>query len=355
MSERVTTDEEGDRTPMMKIGDATDGRPPEKTRRRLLTRGKRWFLLSANRWFVTGVLFVGMFLAVALVGMYGPVSVQSYLTVGPSPGSMLIELLKTIVSVVVIVLSINQLVLSPGLGPVGDQRTRFEDSMDLRKRVEKQTGERVSPSSPAAFLHAIVASLVEQAHQVRDVAEQSGNDAFAAEADEFVTEVVDEAAVVRNQLRDDRFGRFEVVPNSLRFAISEKARDLRLLQEKYESELTDDEVETLETMGELLELFTVSREYLKTVYIRAEYINLSEALLYVGVPALVFTYCAVLIYTPSAFPGATFGVEHLLLFVSLAVAVSLTPFALLVTYIFRLAAMSRSTLFIGPFAARADD
>lgn len=355
MSERPPGSERGERKPMMKIDDATYGRPPKKRWKRTLARTKRWFLLEVNRWVMTALLLVGVFLCIVLVGSYGPVSVQSFLTEGVSPGAVLVELLKTIVSVVVIVLSINQLVLSPGLGPVDDQETRFQDSIQLRARMERLTGTKVSPSSPAEFLRIVVTALVLQARHLRDVTEDSPNGELRTETAEFVSEVLNEATPVQSELDGSRFGTFDVIPSVLRFSISEKFHDIRAVRQKHEATFSDEETEAFEEMDELLELFTVSREYLKTVYIRAEYVNLSEGLLFIGLPSLVLTYCATQIYAPSVFPGETLGFENLLLFVSLAVSVSLAPLALLVAYVFRLAAMSRSTLFVGPFTVQSGD
>lgn len=105
-------------------------------------------------------------------------------------------------------------------------------------------------------------------------------------------------------------------------------------------------------METLLKLFTVAREYLKTILIRSEYIGLSEALLYTGLPSIVITYSSAQLYEPTIFPGQLFGIDRQLLFVSGAVTVALMPLVVLIAYVFRLAALSRSTLFIGPFAAK---
>ena len=117
--------------------------------------------------------------------------------------------------------------------------------------------------------------------------------------------------------------------------------------------VTETEAELFDELEQGLELFTVAREYFKTAYIRSDYIELSQALLYAGLPCIVLTYYAAQTYTPDVFPGQTFGVEHRLLFVSAAVTVALVPFVLLLSYVFRLSLLSRSTVFIGPFAARS--
>lgn len=338
--------------PIRKIDDATYGPLSENRAKRRLLRVKRWFFLDANRNVVAGVLLGGSFVAILLVGAFGPVPARTFLTTGVSPGSILVELLKSIVSVVVIVLSINQLVLSPGLGPVGDQRDRFEQSMELRRQMEDHTERKVSPSSPARFLGILLDAIADQAEQMTENTTQSGDTTIQERINEFADEVVGEARTVSRLLSSSQFGRFDVISAALRFAISEKVRSLREIEQATDESTPEPLLDAFDEMNELLELFTIAREYLKTVYIREEYVSLSEGLLYTGLPAILVTYSAAQIYTPNVFPGQVFGIKYRLLFVTGAVVISLAPLVLLISYVFRLAALSRSTLFVGPFDAR---
>jgi len=343
---------DGTSEPIRKVDDAAYGTPPQHPARRRLLRLKRWVLLDANRNAVAGAMLATSFAMIVLVGSYGPVPAQSFLGAGVSPGIILVELLKTIVSVVVIVLSINQLVLSPGLGPVGEQRERYEQSIDLRRQVEAQTGTRVSPESPGLFLAVILDAIAEQARDIEEIVSHVDESAVRAQTEEFTSSVIGEATTVSPLISSGRFGRFEVISAALRFAISEKVRSLRDIQRAHDGSLPDPVAEAIDEMSDLLELFTIAREYLKTVYIREEYISLSEGLLYTGLPSIILTYLAAQLYMPTVFPGEVLGIELQLLFVGGAVTIALTPFALLISYVFRLAAMSRSTLFVGPFDAR---
>lgn len=338
---------------MRKIGDATYGKPPAGRLRRRLYRGKRWFLLDAGRWVVSAILLVATFAVIVLVGTLGPVPVESFLTAGIAPGAVFVELLKMIVSVVVIVLSINQLVLSPGLGPVGEQRDRYEGAMELRSEVEAHTGVRTSPTAPAHFLEVLLEAIEDQARSIRALAVEAPDDAFRDEVTSYADAVLEETEQVERAVANTRYGEFGPVSATLRFALSEKVRTLRDLRALHGDRLSAEEAAAFDEMDDRLELFAVAREYLKTVYIRSEYIDLSQGLLYIGLPTVVLTYLAAQVYEPTIFPGTTAGIDTQLLFVSGAVTVALAPFALLVSYVFRLAALSRSTLFVGPFAARS--
>ncbi|MFC7081671.1 hypothetical protein [Halorussus caseinilyticus] len=326
--------------------------PDRGALRRALFDFKRWFLIDANRWFVVGLLAGATFVLTVVVGTFGPVSVQRFLSEGVSPGTTLVELLKTIVSVVTIVLSINQLVLSPELGPVSDQRGRLEDTMELRRRSEGLLDDTVSPLSPGQYLDDLVSALRDRATDLR--ADVTGGPELESEVDDFAENLAADAESVNEELADAKFGDFEAVAAVMDFDTSGKIRHLRRIRKEYADQLDDDEREALVETVNALELFVIARSYLKTTYIRTEFINFSRALLYVGLPSLLLAFWAAQTYDPGVFPGQTLGVENRLWFVSGAATVSLVPFVTLISYISRLATVSQSTLFIGPFVAGSE-
>ena len=320
--------------------------------RRVLFDFKRWFLLDANRWYVVGLLAGATFALTVLVGTFGPVPVQKFLSQGVSPGTALVELMKTVVSVVTIVLAINQLVLSPELGPVSDQRSRLEDTTKLRRQSEGLLDDTVSPLAPGQYLDDLVSALRERALELAETV--GGSPELASEVEAFTRNFTDDADQVNEELADAKFGDFEAVAAVMDFDTSKKMQHLRLIRKEYSEQLDDEETETLAEMVNALELFITARGYLKTTYIRTEFINFSRALLYVGLPALLLAFYTALTYDPGVFSGTTFGVENRLWFVSAAVTVTLLPFMTLISYISRLATVSQSTLFIGPFVAGSD-
>lgn len=313
---------------------------------------KRWVLLDADRWTVVGLLAGTTFLLTVIVGTFGPVSTHRFLTRGISPATALVELLKTIVSVVTIVLSVNQLVLSPELGPVSDQRERLEDTMELREQSEELLAETVSPLSPGQFLDDLMSALRRRAVELGETVD--GNPELQDDVTDFVNDVLEDVAGVNEELAEATFGNFEAVPAVMDFDTSGKLRDVRRIQRTYDDRLTDEETDALSDMVDAIELFATARAYFKTTYIRTEFINFSRALLYLGFPSLLLTYFAAQIYDSGVFPGVTLGIENQLLFVAGAVTVSLIPVMTLVSYISRLATVSQSTLFIGPFVAGSE-
>lgn len=313
---------------------------------------KLWFLLTASRWRIAGLLLAVTFAIIVLVGAFGPVSVRQFLSVGVSPGSVLVELLKAIITVVTIVLTINSLVLSPNLGPVSDQREILEDAMSLRTETEDVLDSAVTPLSPREFLRELVSAVGARARTLPTPEGSHGNDEEVRnELEQYSETVAADADRVAAALDGAKFGKFEVIPVIMGFDTSGKIRTARRIRREYSETLSEEDQRALEDMVDVLELFVTARAYLKTIYIRAEFINFSRALLYLGFPTIVLTFLATQLYGDNAFPGTTFGVANQLWFVSASVTVSLVPFVLLTAYSSRLVTLSQSTLFLAPFVA----
>jgi len=113
--------------------------------------------------------------------------------------------------------------------------------------------------------------------------------------------------------------------------------------------------EALDGLVDVLVFFGAAREHIKTLYFQWELVNLSRAMLYAGIPALVVVSSMVLYYDARTAPGATLGISNDVLVVSLAVAVATAPFLLLLSFILRIATVAKRTLAIGPFVLRSTD
>nr|MCH7662101.1 hypothetical protein [Euryarchaeota archaeon] len=98
-----------------------------------------------------------------------------------------------------------------------------------------------------------------------------------------------------------------------------------------------------------------AREHFKTLYFQWELINLSRAILYAAVPALVVVAGMLMYVDVDAVSGATMGVDNLVLLTSGAFTISLIPFVILLTYILRIATVAQRTLAMGPFILRESE
>ncbi len=333
------------------------GDQPSDTMRERVPESSRkfWLLLNANRWLVAGGIVAGVFVTLVLVGTLHPTSVRTLLDGGDPMETLFQGLLTAIITGVTLVLTLSQLVLSQEQGPVGDQRERMEGAMAFRSDVEDVIEEPVSPAQPSAFLRSLVKLTKQRANAVDDavaaIDDADLNDRVAG----FVEDVERNAAAVEQSLDGAQFGTFNVVFAALNYNYSWKIYAARRLRAEHADSLDDDARAAFDDLVEALELFGPAREHFKTLYFQWELINLSRTILYASIPALAAAVMGIVYLEPALFPGTLLGVETVLLVVCAGVAISLLPFAFLLSYILRIVTVTKRTLSIGPFILRETD
>jgi hypothetical protein len=200
----------------------------------------------------------------------------------------------------------------------------------------------VSPAAPAAFLRELVETTRGRAEALGAA---SDDPAVAA----YVERVIGNAETVIERLEDAQFGEFDVVRAALDYDYSWKLVVGRRLAA---DGLDEEAAAALEALLDALELFGPAREHFKTLYFRWELADLSRAMLYAAVPAIVVAAGALLYLDPADLSGATAGVAHAPVVVALATTAAVVPFALLLSYVVRIVTVTKRTLSVGPFVLR---
>ncbi|PSQ50861.1 hypothetical protein BRD15_00780, partial [Halobacteriales archaeon SW_6_65_15] len=122
------------------------------------------------------------------------------------------------------------------------------------------------------------------------------------------------------------------------------------VERKYGDSLSDDEQEAIEDLVETLKIFATGREYFKSLYYKREFANLSRNLLYVSLPTIIITSYVLFAIDANLFPEVSlFTLTPLLVFVSAAYTVALTPYLTLTSYVVRAMTVTLRTLASGPF------
>ncbi|WP_224332200.1 hypothetical protein [Haloprofundus halobius] len=315
------------------------------------SRIKIWLLLRANRLLVssilTSVVFVAFIIAVAVLDPPFSRQIES--------GDMIDTMFSTMITVIVtgttLVVTIGQLVLSQENGPLGDQRERMASSMDFRDYTEELIGSP-SPADPSEFLRQIIGITAQRTTALRESIDKNDDENLREEVDEFAESVTGNADKVRDQLEDAQFGSFDVLFAALNFNYSWKIFQVERLTNEYEESLDEEERGLLDDLKTALSLFGPAREHIKTLYFQWALIDLSQMILYAAVPALAVAGIMVGIVDAGTFPGSTLGLDHIILVVGGAFAVTLVPFMLFVSYVLRIVTIAKRTLAIEPLILR---
>jgi hypothetical protein len=324
-------------------------------------------LLETNRLGFAGGVTVLAFVAVATgLTLLEPPFLQRAATSDPIE-TLFGAMITTIVTVTTLVVTIGQLVLTQENGPLGDQRERLDSSMAVRDDIQAVTGSP-NPADPAAFLAALLTTATEQANRLdasvsdrtarvdgggpRKPANPSAEETFHAALAALADDVVEDAVDIADQLEGADFGTFEVVGAALNFTYDTKLVEIERIEHEYRERLTASQRETLSELTATLSLFAAAREHVKTLYFQWTLIDLSRLILYAAIPAIVVGAIAIGVLTPETAPGRTLGVDHLVLLVSAAFAVTFAPFAIFTAYVLRVLTVTKRTLAIDPLVLR---
>jgi len=336
-------------------GDDSPGQPSDTMRERAdVSTTKLWLLLRADRRLVALGIVASLFFGIVVAGVAHPKPAHQLVTASDSVDTLAQALVGSTVTGVTLVLTLSQLVLSQEQGAVGDQRERMEAATTFRVDVSDVIDESVSPTEPSAFLRALVRSTERRADEL-ERSLTGLDDELTARIREYGDGIRENSQRVRDGLDGARFGEFDVIRSALDFNYSWKLYTARRLRAEHAEALSEDAIDQLEALAAVLELFGPAREHFKTLYFQWELIDLSRSIFWVSIPSLLASTWALLFFDIDAAVSYVFGLPVSLLLIAGVVAVSLLPFAVLLSYILRIVTVTKRTLSIGPFILRETD
>jgi hypothetical protein len=317
-------------------------------------RFRLYVLLDLNRWILTAALTVGLFLFLLVLGALDASPLPLTLQQGGAAKTVFRAYIGAVITGVTLVVTLGQVVLSEDLVPLSSQHDRMTGAMEFRRTVEKFFG-TTSPSEPNEFLRRFVETSADRVRTLSQEVADNENAELRDEIDRLRADIEESADTVDDELKEAGFNAYRVIRAVLDYSYSWKIYRARQIRNEYGDSLTDDEQEALDDVIDVLELFAASREYFKILYIRQEFVNLSQTILYLAVPALGVTVAAFIYLNGGSFPGATFGIDNLIWIFSAALAFVSMPFLLLTAYFLRIATMMKRTLALGPFILRESE
>lgn len=309
---------------------------------------KRWVLLDGNRYVLTALLSLVVFVVCAAVGFAGFIPVTD-----PGTATTLVAaIVGGTLPFITIVLAINQLVLSQELGWTGTLQERFNAMESFREEVEQSTDTPVSPAAPADFLQLVIDSAVEQGEALLAAQDDRGNPDFETVLTEFVGAITNEGESVTEALETAEFGTFDALSAVLGHFNGAHLYAARSIRGHHTEDLSEEAVARLDELIELLGQVAITRQTFKTMYMQYELAHLSKVLMYVGFPTLLGGGIFMMTYSPLI--DAVGDPTLLVLIVSTVVTLVFLPFIVLLVYTFRIASIASRTADFGPFVPRVD-
>lgn len=267
-------------------------------------------------------------------------------------------------TLITVVLSINQLVLSQQLEAPNEIRSEIGATIEYRRDVEDVTGVDVLPVVPRAFLRRLLESTRQHAQALGGLVARTGRPELERDVDDVVEAVTASADRADELLKDgeddeedetDRrgaddpsgMGIFAVLAVLLSTNYAAQLRDAARIRADYGEQLRESESVALDELTDALRGLDVARQYFRTIYVQEELARLSRILLYVGIPAIVAAALLLPIYrTPGGPTVPRWAVDPLF---TLGVVVALAPISVLFAFVLRLTVVSQRTVAVTPF------
>jgi len=305
----------------------------------------RWVFLTGSRLRVAAALSLLFAVLAALLIEFGVVYVGpgSNLSTALSSG-----MLSGLLTLLTVALSINQLILSRLFGSAGSLSDQLENTLDYRRSVEEIADAAVSPNEPSAFLTFLADALQ---RRLGDFRRDAGNTTVTFDAgddpEEYASTVSDyaEHLSTAEELDDP----FKVLLIVLGEDYAEHLDTTREFRARYGQRLSDESEEALDDVLELLKAIATMRQFFKTLTLQQELAKLSRKLMYTGVPAILVTYFLSFVYTSASDMPTAIDPAFMPVVVAVATGVILTPLAVLVASLLRIATVSLYSVSVGTF------
>ncbi|WP_436909828.1 hypothetical protein [Halosimplex marinum] len=302
-----------------------------------------WFLLEGNRLSVAACVVATAAAALAVVVIaFGPATLRR----GSPVYFLFSSLLTGDLTLVTVVLSINQLVLSRELGSPGSLRSTLDETVEFRRDAADATGTPAAPSEPSAFLRSLHESLAARSRDLRTAAGDAAEADLRRRLRSLADSMVDDARTVNRTLDERGEEVFAVVAATLSTNHAAQLREIAAVRAAND-DFPDRVGPALDDTERLLRQIDVGRKYFKTVYVQKELAYLSRLLLYVGVPAVLACGGALVLYNASR--TATVPVEVVGGVAAAGFLLGVAPLAILFAFVLRLAWVAQRTAAIAPF------
>lgn len=302
-----------------------------------------WVLLRGNRLAVSGLLLTLVLALLVTLEIAGITAIRE-----PTPLFYVFSaFIGGNLTLITVVLSINQLVLSRQLEAPGKLQEQLRTTAEFRRRAAETTNGSAMPVLPPDFLHQLLRATREDAETLEETGTVSGDDSLDAELQGLTTTIVNDITEISALLEESGTGPFHALSTTLNTDFGHRIHRARRMEVRRREDLPEQAQKALDELVTNLELLDVTRKYFKTLFMQKELSYLSRLLLYVGIPAEVTA--TVVLLTLATGTGSIPAPIVAPVVVPLAVTVSFAPLAVLFSFVLRIATVTERTVAIAPF------
>ena len=155
-----------------------------------------------------------------------------------------------------------------------------------------------------------------------------------------------------NRLHEGQVPLIEILLAMVNDSYSEYVNIARRIRARYADSLSEAATEQLTNLRELFVSLAVTRQYFKVLYLHQVFGRLSRQLVYTGLGSFLMAVLVVLVFSTGYAPLR--NDFTILVFVSLALAVTVLPLVVFSAYILRIATILKRSSAPGPFTPEGE-
>ncbi|MFU8867213.1 hypothetical protein [Natronococcus sp.] len=311
-------------------------------------RVRDWFLVEEDRLFLAIAISAAVFLTFLVLQNIGIIDVVNDDSITRAASGMIAGTF----SLVTLVVSINQLILSREFTAAGESKNQLEGVMSFREDVAEVASVPASPAAPTRLIRLLVQAMHDRAGDLEDAVADLEDDDVKNQVTQYAADVKKSTERMDETLEETSFGTFNTVSAAVNYDESWHLYVARHLCDRHRDELPEEAHDTIDELIEALKLFDIAREHFKTTYLQRELTRFSQLTIYCGVPSIFSAMLLGFIYAD--FAGPSISLVYLPYVVAGLISVVVLPLALLTTFILRTATITRRTASTGPMVPQKD-
>lgn len=306
-----------------------------------------WLLLTGDRILVSVlevILLVAIVAATVASGLVPLVEQTPVLFA-------LFALIAANFTLIAIVTSLGQFILSQRLESAGEIQTKIDETISYREAVGGTVGETVLPVKPDAFFLFLFEKVRDDLDELEGQTSEGRTRRTREELAELVAGLNQHTERVVGLLANPESEMKHALFVSLNTNYENHVHRAWYLQREYADEFTGRITDQLGRLAETLEHIVVAVRMFQATFIESEVSELARYLLYVGLPVQVAATVVMLLYSA---PGGTpvFSESVTRVVVPAVLVAGFTPFLILSSYIVRLTVVARRTADSFPFSSQ---
>lgn len=309
---------------------------------------REWFVLTGDRLLVSLLHVVVLAIVFTIVMLSGLVPLEHETPVL----FLLFALIAANFTLIAIVTSLSQFILSRQLEAPGEIRETMDETIAYREDVGETIGQPVMPVKPDAFFLFLFENARQDLEELETLRLEGRTRRTREELEDLVSGLKTHTDDIITLLEHPSSEMKHALFVALNTSYETHVHRAWYLESEYTDEFTDRVTEPLGTLIETLEHIVVASRMFEATFIESEVSELSRVLLYVGLPAQVAAIVLTLLYTPADATPMIPESALVVVVVPAIVIAGVTPFFILSSYIVRLTVVARRTSENFPFSSQ---